>query len=229
MGAQPLADGRTRFRVWAPQRKSIDVALHEPRGLRYLPLEKTAGGYFEGTHAAPVGAHYKYRLDGGETFPDPCSRFQPEGPHGPSRSRGSEPLRLEGRDWRGVPSIKGQVIYELHVGTFTPEGTYAAAAAKLPLLKELGVTVLELMPLHTFPGRYNWGYDGVDAVRAVRRRTASRMICGGWWTRRTGWGSASSWTSSTTTSARTGTTCPSTRGVLQPEVSQRVGRADQLR
>jgi len=161
LGAQSLGDGRTRFRVWAPRRRSVDVALHEPGGLRYLPLEKSAGGYFEGTHAAPVGTLYKYRLDGGDTYPDPCSRFQPEGPHGPSRIEDPSRYAWKDREWRGLASIQGQVLYEVHVGTFTPEGTYAAAAAKLPLLKELGVTVVELMPLHTFPGRYNWGYDGV--------------------------------------------------------------------
>jgi maltooligosyltrehalose trehalohydrolase len=162
LGALVLGDGRTRFRVWAPRRQNVDVALHEPGGLRYLSLARIPGGYFEGTHPVPAGAHYKYRLDGGETYPDPCSRFQPEGPHGPSRI--VDPSRYTWKDgeWRGIASIRGQVLYELHVGTFTPEGTYAAAATKLPLLRELGITVLELMPLHTFPGRYNWGYDGVS-------------------------------------------------------------------
>lgn len=161
LGARALEGGRTHFRVWAPRRKTVDVCLHDASGLRYLPLERMAGGYFEGTHPVPVGALYKYRLDGGDTFPDPCSRFQPEGPHGPSQV--VDPSRFQWTDeaWPGLPSIKGQVLYELHVGTFTPKGTYAAAMAKLPLLKELGVTVVELMPLHTFPGRFNWGYDGV--------------------------------------------------------------------
>jgi maltooligosyltrehalose trehalohydrolase len=160
LGAQPLGQGRTRFRVWAPRRGSVDVCLREPGGLRYLPLEKSRGGYFEGTLPVPVGGLYKYRLDGGGTFPDPCSRFQPEGPHGPSQVIDPSRYKWSDMDWRGLPSMKGQVFYELHLGTFTPEGTYAAAAAKLPLLKELGITVLEIMPLHTFPGRYNWGYDG---------------------------------------------------------------------
>ncbi|MFL5348006.1 MAG: malto-oligosyltrehalose trehalohydrolase [Hyalangium sp.] len=161
LGAQFLGDGRTRFRVWAPRRKHVEVCLHHASGLRCLPLEQAADGYFEGTHPVPAGALYKYQLDGGDTYPDPCSRFQPEGPHGPSRV--VDPNRFAWTDsaWRGLSSMKGQVVYELHVGTFTPEGTYAAAAAKLPLLQELGVTVVELMPLHTFPGRYNWGYDGV--------------------------------------------------------------------
>jgi maltooligosyltrehalose trehalohydrolase len=119
----------------------VDVCLHAPEGLRYMPLEPAGGGYFEGTHPAPVGGHYKYRLDGGECFPDPCSRFQPEGPHGPSRV--VDPTRYAWKDegWPGI-TLEGQVFYELHVGAFTPEGTYAAAAAKLPLLRELGVTTI---------------------------------------------------------------------------------------
>ncbi|WP_395805507.1 malto-oligosyltrehalose trehalohydrolase [Archangium minus] len=161
LGARPLADGRTHFRVWAPRRRRVDVCVHESGGLRYLPLEPSGRGYFEGTLAVPVGSLYKYRLDGGEAFPDPCSRFQPEGPHGPSQV--VDPTRYAWKDsnWPGV-TLKGQVLYELHIGTFTPEGTYAAAARKLPLLKELGVTTLELMPLHACPGRFNWGYDGVQ-------------------------------------------------------------------
>ncbi|HYO67265.1 MAG TPA: malto-oligosyltrehalose trehalohydrolase [Archangium sp.] len=139
----------------------MDVCVHEPGGLRYLPLEHTGGGYYEGTLPVPAGSLYKYRLDGGEAFPDPCSRFQPEGPHGPSQV--VDPTRYAWKDegWQGI-TLKGQVLYELHIGTFTPEGTYEAAARKLPLLEELGVTTLELMPLHTCPGRFNWGYDGVQ-------------------------------------------------------------------
>jgi len=159
LGAQARVDGRTHFRVWAPRRRRVDVCLHEPAGLRYLPLEPTGQGYFESTYPVPVGGLYKFRLDGGESFPDPCSRFQPQGPHGPSQV--IDPTRYVWKDtgWQGV-TLDGQVLYELHVGTFTPEGTYAAAAAKLPRLKELGVTTLELLPLHTTPGRFNWGYDG---------------------------------------------------------------------
>jgi maltooligosyltrehalose trehalohydrolase len=139
----------------------VDVSVHEPGGLRYLPLEATGRGYFEGTHPVPVGGLYKYRLDGGESFPDPCSRYQPEGPHGPSQVVDPTGYAWQDGGWTGV-GLEGQVLYELHLGAFTPEGTYAAAARKLPLLQELGVTTLELMPLHTCPGRFNWGYDGVQ-------------------------------------------------------------------
>ena len=160
LGAQPLDEGRTRFRVWAPRRRTVEVLLQAPQGPRALPLQAEAHGYFSGTHPVAVGTRYKYRLDGGDAFPDPCSRFQPEGPHGPSQV--VDPRRFVWTDagWKGLQA-RGQVLYELHVGTFTPEGTYSGVASRLPLLKDLGVTTVELMPLHTFPGHHNWGYDGV--------------------------------------------------------------------
>jgi maltooligosyltrehalose trehalohydrolase len=116
------------------------------------------GGYFETFVAGlGVGARYRYRVDGGELYPDPASAFQPEGVHGPSEVVDpSYPWQDEG--WRGVP-LRELVFYELHLGTFTPEGTYAAAEAKLDYLKALGVNALELMPVADFPGRWNWGYD----------------------------------------------------------------------
>ena len=100
--------------------------------------------------------------DDDHPLPDPASRFQPEGPHGPSEVVDAAAFRWTDGDWRGRPA-RGQVIYELHVGTFTPEGTYAAAAdAPAELLADVGVTVVELMPLAEFAGRFGWGYDGVD-------------------------------------------------------------------
>jgi maltooligosyltrehalose trehalohydrolase len=137
----------------------VDLALEHSRGVRHVPLERGERGYFVGRADAPPGTRYRYRLDGGESFSDPCSRFQPEGPHGPSCVIDLSAYRWRDRDFRGVSRARA-VIYELHVGTFTPQGTYAGAEAKLPYLRELGVTVLELMPLNTFPGRFNWGYDG---------------------------------------------------------------------
>ena len=161
LGASFRGAGRTHFRVWAPRRRRVEVRVHTSGPPRELPLEPTGRGYFEGTHAVAAGSLYTYRLDGGEAFPDPCSRFQPQGPHGPSLV--VDPSRHVWRDsgWTGL-ALKGQVLYELHVGAFTPEGTYAAAARKLPLLRDVGITTLELMPLHTCPGRFNWGYDGVQ-------------------------------------------------------------------
>jgi maltooligosyltrehalose trehalohydrolase len=133
-----------------------------------VELEREEHGYFAGfAEAAATGTLYKFRLDGGDSFPDPASRFQPEGPHGPSQV--VDPMAFEWSDgsWPGV-HLPGQVIYELHVGTFTVEGTYAAAAKKLPLLKQAGVTVVELMPLADFPGQFGWGYDGVSLFAPTR-------------------------------------------------------------
>ncbi len=157
VGAVPMNDGRVRFTVWAPKRSRVDVVLEG----KEHPLGKLAGGWFGGELRAEAGQRYKYRLDGGDAFPDPCSRYQPEGPHGPSQIVDPRQYRWEDGDWKGVGK-SGHVIYELHVGAFTREGTFAALAEKLPYLKELGVTLLELMPLHECPGAFNWGYDGVD-------------------------------------------------------------------
>ncbi len=161
LGAIYQGGGRTTFRVWAPDRRSVELCLESPSGPKYAPLEKDARGYFSGQAAAEPGARYRFRLDGGDCFPDPCSRWQPEGPHGPSVVVDPSAFRWTDAAWKGV-GREGQVLYEVHLGAFTPEGTYAAAAEKLPELKSLGITCIELMPLHTCPGRFNWGYDGVD-------------------------------------------------------------------
>jgi maltooligosyltrehalose trehalohydrolase len=109
---------------------------------------------------------YRYRLESG-AFPDPASRFQPEGPHGPSRIVDPTQFKWTDEKWRGV-SRKGQVIYELHIGTFTPGGTFAAAMEKLEYLRDLGVTLIEVMPVADFPGRFGWGYDGVNLYAPTR-------------------------------------------------------------
>jgi maltooligosyltrehalose trehalohydrolase len=159
LGAVPEADRVTRFCVWAPDRRTVELELDAPEGLRRVPLERAQGGYFVGRTEAPPGTQYRYRLDGAHAYNDPCSRFQPEGPHGPSMVVDSASYRWRDEDFRPVP-LRRSVLYELHVGTFTPEGTYAGALARLPHLRDVGVNVLELMPLNTFPGRFNWGYDG---------------------------------------------------------------------
>jgi maltooligosyltrehalose trehalohydrolase len=162
IGAQPLSgEPGVSFRVWAPQRRSVEVALESQRGTQHHPLEKDDQGYFSGVvRQASAGQRYRFRLDGDKAYPDPASRFQPEGPHGPSEV--VDPSRFEWRDthWTGLP-LCGQVLYEMHIGSFTPEGTWAAAARELPALAELGITALELMPVADFPGRFGWGYDGV--------------------------------------------------------------------
>ena len=150
----------TTFRVWAPQATALELALHDGPA-RIRPMTRDAAGYWRvDTGDAPPGTLYRYRLDG-QPLPDPCSRFQPDGPHGPSLVVDVDAYPWRDASWRGV-RMQGQVLYELHVGTFTPDGTFDAAIARLPSLREIGVTTIELMPIAEFPGRFNWGYDGVQ-------------------------------------------------------------------
>ncbi len=166
VGAEVVAGGGVGFRVWAPRRRRVEVVFEagpEDRDRLPAPLALTAepAGYFSGVSpGARAGALYRLRLDGGELYPDPASRCQPAGPHGPSQVVDPAFAWTDG-GWRGVERL-GQVIYELHVGTFTAAGTWSAAAAELPTLKDLGITMLEMMPVAEFPGRFGWGYDGVD-------------------------------------------------------------------
>lgn len=155
IGADSLKDGRFRLRVWAPK---FDALVAQVNG-RDVPLAPEPGGYHAAIVDAAPGDRYGFRI-GDRVLPDPASRFQPEGPHGLSAL--VDPAAFEWTDasWPGV-KLRGQFLYEMHVGTFTPEGTWAAAAEKLPLLKEIGITIVEMMPVAEFPGRFGWGYDGV--------------------------------------------------------------------
>ncbi len=168
IGAEVRPEGGVRFRVWASKRHRVDVVLEggpigqTGDGPRAMALVAEGNGYFSGLIAeAGVGTLYRYRLDGGESFPDPASRFQPEGPHGPSQVVDPGAFSWTDAGWRGL-RLEGQVLYEMHIGTFTKEGTWGAAARELPELKELGITCVEVMPVAEFPGRFGWGYDGVD-------------------------------------------------------------------
>jgi maltooligosyltrehalose trehalohydrolase len=159
IGAEVQPEGGVHFRVWAPKRRQVEVVL-EGGGATELACEH--GGYSAGLVAdAGDGSRYRFRLDGGDAFPDPASRFQPDGPHGASQV--VDPTRFEWSDraWRGV-GLEGQVISEIHIGTFTHEGTWAAAMRELSELARVGITVVEVMPVAEFPGRFGWGYDGVD-------------------------------------------------------------------
>jgi maltooligosyltrehalose trehalohydrolase len=151
LGALPVESGRTRFRVWAPEARTVSV-----RGRR---LERGDGGMWEAELELPPGTDYVYELDGAE-WPDPCSRFQPEGIRGPSRVVDTQSFRWSDDGWEGV-SLEELVVYELHVGTFSDEGTFDGVIPHLGGLRELGVTAIELMPVATFPGNRGWGYDGV--------------------------------------------------------------------
>jgi maltooligosyltrehalose trehalohydrolase len=158
VGAE-VAGAGVHFRVWAPIRKTLEVVFDAGDS---VPLQADGSGYFSGLAPnARVGSRYRYRLDGGETAPDPASRFQPEGPHGSSEIVDASAFSWTDRNWRGV-ALPHQVIYEMHIGTFTREGTWRSAQEELPHLAETGVTVLEVMPIAEFPGRFGWGYDGVQ-------------------------------------------------------------------
>jgi maltooligosyltrehalose trehalohydrolase len=166
VGVEVLGEGRTHARVWTPRRRHVELV---PERGDPVPLTSEPGGYFAGfVPGLAAGDLYRYRLDGETSlFPDPASRFQPEGPHGPSQVVDGRGFPWTDGDWGGA-GRHGQVIYELHVGTFTPEGTYAAAAARLPALRDLGVTLIEMMPVADFCGRFGWGYDGVDLWAPTR-------------------------------------------------------------
>lgn len=148
------------FRVWAPLAERVDVRLVEPQE-RLAPLKTRADGYCEGLlEDVPPGSQYFYRLNGESDFPDPAARYQRDGVHGPSEVVDlSFPWKDD--DWRGVP-FSDLIFYEIHVGTFSPQGSFDGVRARLDELKDLGVTALELMPLAQFPGNRNWGYDGVN-------------------------------------------------------------------
>ncbi|HET7877064.1 MAG TPA: malto-oligosyltrehalose trehalohydrolase, partial [Methylomirabilota bacterium] len=158
-GAETREDGTTRFRLWAPAARSVELWLED--GGRALPMARAADGWAElATAEARPGARYRFRIDGALLVPDPASRFQPDDVHGPSEV--VDPLAYAWSDggWSGIPAER-LVFYELHVGTFARHGTFARVAARLEYLASLGVTAIELMPVADFPGRWGWGYDGV--------------------------------------------------------------------
>jgi len=158
IGAEYVGDGRSHVRVWTPRLDRVEIVLNS----RAISMWRDADGYFSALVDAAPGDRYQFRLsDDQQLYPDPASRFQPEGPHGPSEIVDPGAFKWTDDGWRGV-TIERQVIYELHVGTFTRVGTFAAAAAELSELARLGITMIELMPVAEFAGRFGWGYDGVD-------------------------------------------------------------------
>jgi malto-oligosyltrehalose trehalohydrolase len=150
-------DGSTRFSLWAPAQRSVSLELDG----RLLDMAQEADGWFTLRAATPpAGARYRFVLADGTPVPDPASRFQPEGVNGPSAFCPSGGFEWRTQGWKGFPWEEA-VIYEVHVGAFTREGTFAAAAGKLPGLAEIGYTAIEIMPLAAFSGSRGWGYDGV--------------------------------------------------------------------
>lgn len=157
IGAE-VVPGGVHFRVWAPRHAQVAIAFE--KGGRF-ELELEAGGYFSGL-SSDVGAGDLYWIEAaGKRIPDPASRYQPRGVHGPSQIIDPSTFRWSDGDWKGVANY-GRIIYEMHIGCFTPEGTWRAAAEKLQHLRDAGIDMLELMPVGAFAGKRNWGYDGVD-------------------------------------------------------------------
>lgn len=160
MNGATVTSRGAHFRVWAPSCRSIDVIIRS--NSKTVPLKAQKGGFFEGdVPGARAGDLYWFRLNGTDNLPDPCSRYQPEGPHGPSQIIDPKKFKWTDRKWKGT-ALQHQVIYELHIGTFTKEGTFKAAQRELKELKKFGITIIEVMPLAECAGRWNWGYDGVD-------------------------------------------------------------------
>lgn len=160
VGANRLPDGNWEFLLWAPQARAVSLHLLCERG-ELIPMEPLAGGYYRATvESLEPGFEYFYQLDGGRDLPDPASRFQSQGVHGPSQVVDLDAFAWTDHDWKGTP-LERSIFYELHVGTYTPDGTFDVLVPHLPQLAELGITTIELMPVAQFPGSRNWGYDGV--------------------------------------------------------------------
>jgi len=166
VGAELLNGGGVHFRVWAPRRRRLAVVVEDGR---VFELDAEENGYFSGfVDALGAGALYRFRLDGtSELYPDPASRFQPAGPHGPSEVIDASTFEWTDAHWPGV-RLPGQVIYEMHIGSFTESGSWGAAVERLPELADLGATLIEVMPVADFPGRFGWGYDGVNLFAPCR-------------------------------------------------------------
>jgi maltooligosyltrehalose trehalohydrolase len=160
IGASVMAPGTVRFRVWAPRADLLGVRIITGDSQGTHPLMKTERGYFEAVvKGVSAGDRYLYDIGGAE-YPDPASRHQPEGVHRASAVVDPSAFPWSDTAWKGI-SLEQYIIYELHVGTFTPEGTFATIIPRLGYLKDLGITAIELMPVSQFPGERNWGYDGV--------------------------------------------------------------------
>lgn len=157
-GAESLDRDRTRFRLWAPSAQEVALVLSSQA--RRVPMQAAGDGWWERVGVAPPGTRYRYSIDGRLEVPDPASRFNPDDVHGPSEVVDPGTFEWDDGGWRGRPWEEA-VFYELHVGTFSPEGTFAGVEARLDYLSGLGVTAIELMPVADFPGKRGWGYDGV--------------------------------------------------------------------
>ena len=161
----------THFRVWAPDHPRASVVIHDAHGgvVDEHPLVRNDDGYFSArVQGVTAGALYRYRVgDERDGLPDPASRYQPLGPEGPSQVVDPEAFRWTDSGWPGI-RLEHQAFYEMHIGTFTAEGTWRAAASRLTELAHIGITCIEMMPVADFAGRYGWGYDGVNLFAPTR-------------------------------------------------------------
>jgi maltooligosyltrehalose trehalohydrolase len=159
-GTEYLENGQCSFTVWAPEKDTATLHIVSPNE-QFLEMNKTEEGYFHlKLEKIPPGATYFYRLNAGQDLPDPASHFQPEGVHAPSQVINHKAYQWQDAKWKGL-ELKDLIIYELHVGTFTKEGTFRAMIDRLPDLADTGINAIEIMPVSQFPGNRNWGYDGV--------------------------------------------------------------------
>jgi maltooligosyltrehalose trehalohydrolase len=162
IGAEQISANETNFRVWAPKARQLDVLVENGSKRVFHALRPEPDGYFSGTLSVGDGARYRFRVNADENcYPDPASRFQPDGPHDSSCVIDPARFRWTDSNWQGL-TLKGQIIYEMHIGTFTKEGTWRAAAEQLEELARIGITLVEMMPIADFPRKFGWGYDGVN-------------------------------------------------------------------
>src|SRR5262249_16814482 len=151
-GAETIGPGLTRFRLWAPAARQVALVIADR-----LPMESLPGGWWERVASVPASARYRFLVNGEHEVPDPASRFNPEGVHRASEVVNPAAFDWNDDDWRGRPWEEA-VIYELHIGTFSPAGTFRGVEARLDHLASLGITAIELMPVADFSGRRGWGY-----------------------------------------------------------------------
>ncbi len=159
-GAKYSGNGRCQFTVWAPEKEKMTLHIVYPNEQK-VQMQKDEEGYFTVEVATPAGTRYLYIIDDAEKgLPDPASQYQPEGVHGPSEVVDHASFKWNDNKWKGIP-FEETILYELHIGTFTEQGSFESAIEKLDLLKEVGINAIEIMPVAQFPGNRNWGYDGV--------------------------------------------------------------------
>jgi len=170
IGAEVIQGKGVSFRVWSPDSRDLSVVLEPEINERlYFKLEREEGGYYSGTFKeAGEGMRYYYHINRTEPlYPDPASRFQPEGPSGPSEIINPAGYHWSDRGWQGIEA-QNQILYEMHIGTFTREGTWLSAIPILSELAQMGITAIEVMPVNDFTGDFGWGYDGVDLFAPTR-------------------------------------------------------------